>query len=286
MITRHYKVAGHTFAVSGQAGFFELMGNYEPFECEGGEPLFLLTIDSGVVPEYTEVYPSKKKVGIIPGRTASGIDVFDYKSRTKSEACLICSKDYSEGRIIMTGDTSTKKLDRLLMLIYALATAGNDTLLLHAVVVSCEGKGYMFIGPSGTGKSTHARLWLKHIDGTELVNDDFPVVRDGVVYGSPWSPITPCYRNVSYPIGGIVSLSQAPYNRIHRISGIEAYLKLFERIYDNPWSRCIAENIADGLHQTKDKLAQTIPMWQLECLPDEEAARMCHDTIVNRVIEK
>lgn len=117
MTTRHYNVAGHTFTVSGSAELFEQMVNYEPFECEGGEPLFSLTIDSGVVPEYTEVYPSKKKVGIIPGRTASGIDVFDYKSRTKSEACLICSKDYSEGRIIMTGDTSTKKLDRLLMLI-------------------------------------------------------------------------------------------------------------------------------------------------------------------------
>ena len=279
MMTKHYKVAGHTFAISGQAELFEQMDNLEPFACEGGEPLFSLTIDSGVVPEYTEVYPSKKKVGIIPGRTASGIDVFDYKSRTKSEACLICSKDYSEGRIIMTGDTSTKKLDRLLMLIYALATAGNDTLLLHAVVVNCEGKGYMFIGPSGIGKSTHARLWLKHIDGTELVNDDFPVVRDGVVYGSPWSPITPCYRNVSYPIGGMVRLSQAPCNKIHRLSGIEAYLKLFERIYDNPWSRCIAENIADGLHQTMERLASTVPMWHLECLPDEAAARLCYETI-------
>ena len=45
MMTKHYKVAGHTFAVSSQAGFFELMGNYEPFECEGGEPLFSLTVE-------------------------------------------------------------------------------------------------------------------------------------------------------------------------------------------------------------------------------------------------
>ena len=279
MITRHYKVAGHTFAVSGQAGFFELMGNYEPFECEGGEPLFLLTIDSGVVPEYTEVYPSKKKVGIIPGRTASGIDVFDYKSRTKSEACLICSKDYSEGRIIMTGDISTKMRDLSLMIMYTLATAGSDTLVLHAVVVSCEGKGYIFLGPSGEGKSTHAQLWLKHFEGTELVNDDHPVVRNGVVYGSPWSPITPCYRNVSYPISGFVRLSPAPYNKIHRMSGIEAYLNLYCSDMGRIGDSSIAKNIDECLHQTEDKLAQTIPMWHLECLPDEEAARLCHDTI-------
>ena len=182
MMTRHYKVAGHTFAVTGKDEVFEQMESYEPFRCEDGEPLFSLTIDSGVVPEYTEVYPSKKKVGMIPGRTASGNYVFDYKSKTKSEGCLICSKDYREGQLIITGDIPT----RFLRIMYALATAGKDTLVLHAVVVSYGGKGYMFIAPSGTGKSTHARLWLEHIEGTELVNDDFPVVRDEMVYGSPW----------------------------------------------------------------------------------------------------
>ena len=166
------------------------------------------------------------------------------------------------------------------MIMYALATAGNDTLLLHAVVVSCEGKGYIFLGPCRTGKSTHARLWLLHVEGTKLVNDDFPVVRGGMVYGSPWGSFnTPCYRNVSYPIGGIVSLSQASCNKIHRISGIETYLTLYCRDIVSFFGYPIAEDIAEGMHQTKDKLAQTIPMWQLECLPDEEAARLCYETI-------
>ena len=279
MMTKHYKVAGHTFAVSSQAGFFELMGNYEPFECEGGEPLFSLTVECGVVPEYTEVYPLKKRVGIIYGRTASGNEVFNFVVSTEQEGCLICSKHYREGRIIMAGDIPTHIFERLLILMYALATAGSDTLVLHAVVVSCEGKGYIFLGPCGAGKSTHARLWLKHIEGTELVNDDNPVVRDGVVYGSPWSPITPCYRNVSYPISGFVRLSPAPYNKIHRMSGIEAYLNLYCSDMGRIGDSSIAKNIDECLHQTKDKLAQTIPMWHLECLPDEEAARLCHDTI-------
>ena len=279
MMTKHYKVAGHVFAVSGKAELFEQMGNYEPFECEGGEPLFSLTIECGVVPEYTEVYPLKKRAGIIYGRTASGNEVYDVVVRAKSEACLICSKDYSEGRIIMTGDISTKMRDLSLMIMYTLATAGSDMLVLHAVVVSCEGKGYIFLGPSGAGKSTHAQLWLKHFEGTELVNDDHPVVRNGVVYGSPWSPITPCYRNVSYPISGFVRLSPAPYNKIHRMSGIEAYLNLYCSDLGRIGDSSIAKNIDECLHQTEDKLAQTIPMWHLECLPDEEAARLCHDTI-------
>ena len=279
MITKHYKVAGHVFAVSGKAELFEQMGNYEPFECEGGEPLFSLTVECGVVPEYTEVYPLKKRAGIIYGRTASGNEVFNFVVSTEQEGCLICSKHYREGRIIMAGDIPTHIFERLLILMYALATAGSDTLVLHAVVVSCEGKGYIFLGPCGAGKSTHARLWLKHIEGTELVNDDNPVVRDGVVYGSPWSPITPCYRNVSYPISGFVRLSQAPYNKIHRISCVEAFLNLYGSDMGRRLNNFIDEDIDKGMHQTKDKLAQTIPMWHLECLPDEAAARLCHDTI-------
>ena len=274
MMTRHYKVAGHTFAVTGKDEVFEQMESYEPFRCEDGEPLFSLTIDSGVVPEYTEVYPSKKKVGMIPGRTASGNYVFDYKSKTKSEGCLICSKDYREGQLIITGDIPI----RFLRILYALATAGKDTLVLHAVVVSYGGKGYMFIAPSGTGKSTHARLWLEHIEGTELVNDDFPVVRGNMVYGSPWGWRTPCYRNVSYPIGGMVRLSQASFNKIRRLSSIEAYMNLFVSSADK---RYFGSRIADKMHQLEERLASTIPMWHLECLPDEEAARLCHDTITN-----
>lgn len=279
MMTKHYKVAGHTFAVSSQAGFFELMGNYEPFECEGGEPLFSLTVEFGVVPEYTEEYRQEEGMHIICGHDALGNDVFEFKGRKKSLGCLICSKDYREGRLIMTNSISEMMLNSALMILFTLATAGKGTLLFHAAVVSQEGKGYLFLGTSGTGKSTHAQLWLKHIEGTELVNDDNPVVRDGVVYGSPWSPITPCYRNVSYHISGFVRLSPAPYNKIHRISGIEAYLNLYCSDLGRIGDSSIAKNIDECLHQTEDKLAQTIPMWHLECLPDEAAARLCHDTI-------
>ena len=273
MMTRHYNVAGHTFAISGRVELFEQMDNLEPFACEGGEPLFSLMEDSGEVPEYTEVYRREEPyiTTIVCGHTASGNDVFKFGN----SLFLICSKDYREGRIIMPEYKLKKVFYEALKMMYDLATAGKDTLHVHAAVVSCGGKGYLFLGPSGTGKSTHAQLWIKHIGGTELVNDDNPVVRDGVVYGSPWSGKTPCYRNVSYPIGGIVMLSQAPYNKIRRLSGIEAYVDLAESVGGKIWD----SRIAEGLHQAENKLASTVPMWHLECLPDEEAARLCYDTI-------
>ena len=277
MMTRIYRVAGHTFAISGRVELIEQMDNLEPFACEGGEPLFSLMEDCGEVPEYTEVYRREEPyiTTIVCGHTASGNDVFKFGN----SLFLICSKDYCEGRVIMPKNKFKNVFNDTLKMMFALATAGKDTMIIHAAVVSCEGKGYLFLGPSGTGKSTHAQLWLKHFEGTELVNDDYPVVRDGVVYGSPWSPITPCYRNVSYPISGFVRLSPAPYNKIHRMSGIEAYLNLYCSDMGRIGDSSIAKNIDECLHQTKDKLAQTIPMWHLECLPDEEAARLCYDTI-------
>ena len=274
MMTRIYKVAGHTFAISGRVELFEQMDNLEPFACEGGEPLFSLMEDCGEVPEYTEVYRREEPyiTTIVCGHTALGNDVFKFGN----SLFLICSKDYREGRIIMLKYKFKNVFNDALKMMFALATTEKDTLIIHAAVVSCEGKGYLFLGPSGTGKSTHAQLWLKHFEGTELVNDDHPVVRDGIVYGSPWSgKKTPCYRNVSVPIGGIVMLSQAPYNKIRRLSGIEAYVDLAESVGGMPWNIRISED----LHQTMNRLAQTIPMWHLECLPDEEAARLCHDTI-------
>ena len=149
----------------------------------------------------------------------------------------------------MTGRYKKLAIDNALMVMYALATANKGTVLFHAAVVSHKDKGYMFLGPSGTGKSTHVRLWLEHIEGTELVNDDNPVVCDGVVYGSPWSGKTPCYRNVSYPLGGIVVLSQAPYNKIDRLNGLhlQAYVALVASISGKRWDA----RIADGLHATE-----------------------------------
>jgi hypothetical protein len=283
MMTRIYRVAGHTFAISGRVELFEQMDNLEPFACEGGEPLFSLMEDCGEVPEYTEVYRREEPyiTTIVCGHTALGNDVFKFGNSW----FLICSKDYSEGRVIMPKCTyrmaSYYRLvsNDALKMMYALATAGKDTLCIHAAVVSCEGKGYLFLGSRGTGKSTHARLWLEHVEGTKLVNDDFPVVRGGVVYGSPWLCKTPCYRNVSVPIGGIVMLSQASYNKMRRLSGIEAYVNLYESVYNRPWYRCITEDIAKDQRQTMNKLVSTVPMWHLECLPDEAAARLCHDTI-------
>ena len=275
------------FSVSGGEEFLALMENYAPFHCDtdvtDGERAFSLTIGGSEVPLYSEELRQEEEgQEIVCGKTADGKAVFEFRWWNEIAGWLVCSPDYREGRLLTTGRYTKMAVDNALMVLYALATAASGTVLFHAAVVSHEGKGYMFLGPSGTGKSTHARLWLKYIDGTALVNDDNPVVRlaaDGlpVVYGSPWSGKTPCYRNVSYPLGGIVLLSQAPYNNIHRLGGIHAYASLVASISGKRWD----SRVADGLHATENALASTVPVWHLECLPDEEAAKLCHAQISN-----
>lgn len=286
MDTRYYDVAGHRFAVSATDEVFGLMTNYEPFEVEADEAVetvFRLEVKAAEASVTYEEELRQEEEGqeIVCGHTAEGCPVFEYRWGGETAGWLVCSEDYRRSMLTMAGPYPKLAVDNALMVLFALATAHLGTALFHAAVVSHHGRGFLFLGKSGTGKSTHARLWLKYIPDTALVNDDNPVVRvsgdECRVYGSPWSGKTPCYRQVSYPVGAIVRLSQAPYNKIHRQRPIEAYAALVPSISGKRWDKAVA----DGLHATENALAMKVPVWHLECLPDEAAAQLCQSTIDN-----
>ena len=68
-------------------------------------------------------------------------------------------------------------LDHLLIFALSVAAVGKGILLIHASTIRYRGKAVMFLGESGTGKSTHSRMWLENIEGSTLLNDDAPAVR-------------------------------------------------------------------------------------------------------------
>ncbi|MBP5303250.1 MAG: hypothetical protein J6Y88_08415 [Bacteroidales bacterium] len=285
MTTRYYIVADHLFAVEADQNLFSLMNNYEPFRTETqkeSSPLFTMTAAEGPSIDYTEeIRQNEEGQEIICGHTEQDEPVFELRWKENTVGWLLCSADYRTIRLNLSGYLQKAALDNSLMIVFALASAVHDTVLFHSAVIGFEGRGYMFLGRSGTGKSTHASLWKRFIEGAELINDDNPAVRilpDGtaMVYGTPWSGKTPCYRNVSCPIGGIVLLRQAPYNKIRKLTGIEAYAAVVPGISGKRWDR----TIADGLHKTENTIVGRVPVWQLECLPDEAAARLCKDSIV------
>ena len=137
----------------------------------------------------------------------------------------------------------------------------------------------LIIGKSGTGKSTHSSLWLKHIPDTYLLNDDNPVIRvvgDNVnIYGTPWSGKTHCYKNESVPLKAVVRLSQAPYNKIERLSPLQSFASLMPSCSCMRWDGASVS----ALHKTVEKVITAVPCWHLECLPDEAAAVLCNSTI-------
>lgn len=168
----------------------------------------------------------------------------------------------------------------MLRIVFAQAVLPYAAVSLHASVVMNNGQGFVFMGKSGTGKSTHSTLWMKAIEGTELLNDDNPIVRlaDGgaVVYGSPWSGKTPCYRNERVPVAGMVRLVQAPDNEFRKLEDVEAFGAVL--------AGCSVlrqdKRLHNALCTTLVTLAETVSVGELKCLPDEEAARLCREALL------
>ena len=280
----YYKVAGHVFALeTGNADnvVFSLR-QYEPFVTDPTEQtVFRLGLNStpaDLADFRLEMQQDDEGQAILSGHIGEK-PCFQFFLHEQLKAVLVSSADYRQGELY-SDDFNLFGINNALMVMFALSTANQQTALFHSSVVSYQDKAYMFLGPSGTGKSTHSSLWLKYIKGTKLVNDDNPVVRvldDGSiwVYGSPWSGKTPCYRNVSYPLGAIVDLSQAPENRIRRLRPLEAYAALMMSISGKRWDKQLAE----GLHETENLLVTNAAIWHLDCLPDEAAARLCNEEV-------
>lgn len=282
---KHYTVAGHGFMVDAEDSVFTEMKQYQPFlDDKEDNTLFTICVQESVSPIiYKEIHRQEDEgQSMICGDTLDGKIVLEYQLGNKVAGWLVCNQNFTEGDVYYTSRHRLFVLNNSLMMMYTFATSNKLTTLFHSSVVSLNGKAYMFLGKSGTGKSTHSQLWLKHIEGTELVNDDNPVVRiiDGEarVYGSPWSGKTPCYRNVNYPIGGIVKLKQAPYNEIRRMKAVEAYIALAMSISGMRWKK----QMGDGIHEAENQLTASVPIWHLSCLPDQNAAELCHSTIATQ----
>lgn len=284
-VTRCYTVAEHTFAVSMPADEKGVaMPSYEPFAVADAEgpKLFTLTVDDAF-------YPTEK--GELIGEFDCGAADFgvyrlpggEYQILISPPAGQYCgllqaNVDFSVATIATRGEDGlrTFAVNNALMLLYAFAAADKDTLLVHASVIKNADKGYLFLGQSGTGKSTHSGLWLKHIAGSELLNDDNPVLRveekGARVYGSPWSGKTPCYKNDSAQIGAFVQIRQKPENRISREMPLQAFAILLPSMSTMKWDKHIYGSICDSV----GRLIERVPLYTLGCRPDKEAAEVCH----------
>ena len=252
-----------------------------------GEPLFTLIVDDTL-----PVVPKEHRHRIRVFDTGNGDTAVDrledggyqfiIKDIEHNEcALLIADKGFTHCRCALNGSRSMRiyGMTNVLMLCFSYASSNHSTLLMHASLVRHEGVAYAFTAKSGTGKSTHVSLWMQHIPDCDIMNDDNPIIRlkdDGVyVYGGPWSGKTPCYRNVVAPLGGVVRIDRAEQNSIDRLPPIEAFTSVLPSCSSMKWD----EDIWDRICTAVSSLVAQVPCYILHCLPDEEAALLCHNVV-------
>lgn len=178
--------------------------------------------------------------------------------------------------------------------------ASRGVILMHGSVIAVDGEGYLFTAASGTGKSTHVRLWRKLFgERAVMVNDDKPLVRvktlsnsplkeedaelrtdsknaaDSkrvIVYGTPWDGKHRLSTNISVPLKAICILERGAENEIHKITPQEAFPMLIQQSHrpEDP-----AAFIASM--QLLGEVAKNTGLYRLHCNMEEEAAKVSYE---------
>ncbi|MFZ4863863.1 hypothetical protein ACL9RF_16950 [Sphingobacterium sp. Mn56C] len=194
---------------------------------------------------------------------------------------MLSSLDFKSAKIeIRDNDKgSSNILAWMLMVVFAQSAIWFRTVLVHASVVEKGDAAYAFLGKSGTGKSTHSRLWINHLEGFSLLNDDNPAVRilanEVRVYGTPWSGKTPCYRSENRSLKGLVRLKQGPDNVFEPKKNLEAVIAILPSCSGLRWNDELYATMADSVID----LANLVPVGELSCLPNAAAAVLCNQEI-------
>ena len=156
----------------------------------------------------------------------------------------------------------------------------NGGFYLHSSCVAYEGKAFMFSAPSGTGKSTHTRIW-QQVFGEEakIFNDDKTPLRriDGIwyAYGAPWCGKDNININMKVPVAGICFLKQAQENKIRRLTPGEGATKIISQTI----RKFKKEERLDLMLQHVDRIVREIPVFELENRPEPAAAKLSYETM-------
>ena len=159
------------------------------------------------------------------------------------------------------------------------ALLGRNTLMLHGSTVAVDGRAYLFTAPCKTGKSTHTRLWRELFgDRAVMVNDDMPFLQitdHGVIaYGSPWSGKHGLATNICVPLQGICFLSRGKENVIHRAQA-ESVIDILRHQAHTP----VEKLLADKTFLLVDRLAEQVPLWEMYCNTESDAARVSYSAM-------
>ena len=151
-----------------------------------------------------------------------------------------------------------------------------DVVLFHGSVIAVDGEAYLFTAKSGTGKSTHARLWRERFgERAVMINDDKPLLHVGekgvTAFGTPWNGKHHLGGNLSARLKALCILQRDSANHIEPVSPEEAFPMLLQQ--------CYRPETGEGLIQTLellDRLSRQVKLYRLGCNMEPEAAEVSY----------
>lgn len=154
-----------------------------------------------------------------------------------------------------------------------------DTILFHGSCVAVDGEAYLFTAKSGTGKSTHTRLWRELLgERAVMVNDDKPLIRitgtEAVICGTPWDGKHRLSSNIAVRLKAVCIIERAEKNSIRPITSGEAYPMLLQQTYRPLYAPAMSKTLT-----LIDRLALSASFWRLGCNKDIEAARTAYNAM-------
>ena len=229
----------------------------------------LISVDSiyEAVHEYCRDYLAEGEPDIVVGITQSDID-YERERSEKSAA--------AEGRKPCA--SSDSYLEELA--VYRSISEQMpfyDTFLFHGSAVAVDGEAYLFTATSGTGKSTHTRLWRELFgDRAVMVNDDKPLIRaddDGLtVFGTPYDGKHRLGSNIAVPLKAVCILERAEVNSITPIDPDAAYPTMIRQAYRPADPDALARTL-----MLIDRMLDRAALYRLGANMDIEAARVAYN---------
>lgn len=167
------------------------------------------------------------------------------------------------------------------MNLFARGLVDQGAFCFHASALAVDGEVILISADSGTGKSTHARLWKEYMTEHQIenLNDDKPVIRNRegeyVAYGTPWCGKHRIQKNACAPVKAVVFLKRGKENEIRKISMQDAVTLVLKQVLAEKGNPQGLIKVLDLL----DSFLRKIPVYELQCNISEEAVRLVYDTI-------
>lgn len=201
------------------------------------------------------------------------------ESGSPPDKLIVLEPDFKSGDIYLRNNLRSNEFDQgvfsdylgyplnQILMIILLSSLCKGALLHACGVIDDRGCGYLFLGNSGHGKSTMARLWFEN--HATVLNDDRIILRekDGELwmYGTPWHGDFNEVSPNGLPIRKIFFLHHDEKNSAVPRKGAEAVSMLLTRSFPPLWDQ-------KGMDYTLgllDRMASKLPCYELHFLPDK-----------------